>query len=68
VCIGLTAIFAIFKKFLDSSQDLGSKLPDSVAEPGASIADEDIYDAIVDDSILAEVKLSQRTREFIMFL
>ncbi len=34
-------------------------------ETGASIADEDIQNAIVDDDILAEVKLAQTNREFI---
>jgi hypothetical protein len=51
----------------DMEGDEALEQPEEQPDPGISIADETLEDAIVDD-VLAEVKLTQRTRELASLL
>ena len=57
-------IFNLYTIFSISDTVLDLPLESHDTEPGVSIADEDGNDTIVDDNILAEVKLAKTSREF----
>jgi hypothetical protein len=59
-----TIVSTISQVFLEDQR--GSEVNErsnSNTDTGASIADEDVQTAIVDDDVLAEVKLAQKSRE-----